>query len=83
MDFVVSFIICFTTIFKFLSILDPLFSCNCVFFAHTEEMKSVHDEIDVKDEPLSSSLECDQVCSVFFMTHMFIIRFHIRNSSLP
>ena len=40
----------------------------CVFFAHAEEIASVYDEIDVKDEPLFPSLECDQVCSVFFMT---------------
>ena len=39
-----------------------------VFFAHAEEMASVYDEIDVKDEPLFPLLECDQVCFVFFMT---------------
>ena len=39
-----------------------------VYFALAEEMASVYDEIDVKDEPLFPSLECDQVCSVFLMT---------------
>ena len=39
----------------------------CVFFVHAEEMTSVYDEIDVKDEPLLPSLECDQVCSVLFI----------------
>ena len=66
---IVAFIIWFTIIFSFLSnmhnFIEPYL---CVFFAHTEEMASVYDEIDVKDEPLSPSLECDQVCSVFFIT---------------
>ena len=43
------------------------------FFAHAEEMASVHDGIYVKDEPLFPSLECDQVCSVFFLILMFIM----------
>ena len=46
---------------------------SCVFFAHAEEMASVFDEIDVKDEPLFPSLEYDQVCFVFFIGLMFII----------
>ena len=40
----------------------------CVFFAHAEEMASVYDEIDIKDEPLFPSLESDQVSSVLVMT---------------
>ena len=39
-----------------------------VFFGHAEEMATVYNEIDVKDEPLFPPLECDQVCSVIFMT---------------
>ena len=30
-------------------------------------------DIDVDSEPLLPSLECDRVCSVFFMARMFII----------
>ena len=68
-DFIVSFMICFMTIFSFLSNMDHFIQLYlCVFFAHTEEMASVYDEIDVKDEPLFPSLECEQVCYVFFMT---------------
>ena len=44
-----------------------LYLCLC-FFDHAEGMASVYDEVDVKDESLFPSLECDQVCSVFFMT---------------
>ena len=73
-DFIVAFIICFKTIFSFLSNMDPFIQLYLsVFFARAEKMASVYDEIDVKDEPLFPSLECDQVCSVFFMTLMFII----------
>ena len=66
------------TMFKFLSILAhfiPLYLC--VFFAHTEEMAFVCDEIDIKDEPLFPSSECDQVCSVFFMNLIFIVVYHM------
>ena len=53
------------TIFSFLSNMDHFIHLYlCVFFAHAEEMASVYDEIDVKDEPLFPSLECDQVCSL-------------------
>ena len=49
-----------------------------VLFNHAEEIASgLKVEIDVKDEPLLPSLECDQVCSVFFMTLMFNIDFLI------
>ena len=43
------------------------------FFVHAEDMASVHDEIDVKEEPSIPSLERDQVCSVFFMILMLMI----------
>ena len=43
-----------------------------VFFGHAEEMASVYDEIDVKDEPLFPSLECDQVCFYdFYVAYIF------------
>ena len=62
------------TIFSFPSNMDHLIQLYlCVFFAYAEEMASVYEEIDIKDEPLFPSLECDQVCSVFFMTLLFII----------
>ena len=48
-----------------------LFSCTYVFLYNAEEMSFVYDEIDEKDEPLFPSWECDQVCSVFFMTHVY------------
>ena len=44
-----------------------------LFFGHAEEMASVYDEIDIKEEPLFPSLECDQVCSVYFMILTLII----------
>ena len=59
----------FMTAFSFLSNMDHFIQLYLsVYFALAEEMASVYDEIDVKDEPLFPSLECDQVCSVFFMT---------------
>ena len=68
-DFIVAFIICFMTIFSFLSNMYYFIQLYlCVFFApHSEEMASVYDEIDVKEEPLFPSLESDQVCSMLFM----------------
>ena len=57
---------------SFLSNMDH-FMYLCVFFARTEEMASVYDEIDIKDEPLFPSMECDQVCSVYFMILTLII----------
>ena len=44
-----------------------------VVFFHAEKMTSVSNEIYVKEEASCSSLESDQVCSVFFMTLLFII----------
>ena len=62
-DFIVTLITCFITIFSFLSKMDHSIQMYlCVLFGHAEEMASVYDEIDVKDEPLFPSLECDKVC---------------------
>ena len=67
-DFIVTLITCFITIFSFLSKMDHSIQMYlCVLFGHAEEMASVYEEIDIKNEPLFPSLECNQVCSVFFM----------------
>ena len=57
----------FMAMSSFLSNMDH-FMYLCVFFARPEEMASVYDEIDIKDEPLFPSLESDQVSSVLVMT---------------
>ena len=68
-DSIVAFIICLMTLFSFLSNLDHFIQLYlCVSFAHAEEMASVYVEINVKDEPLLPSLECDLVGSEFFIT---------------
>ena len=65
------------SIFLFLSNMDHFIQLYlCVFFAHAEEMASVYDEIDIKDESLFPSLESDQVCSMLVMTFIFIIDYH-------
>ena len=51
-----------------------------VLFAHAGEMESVDDEIDVKDQPLFPSSECDQVCSTHYDPHVYY-KFDIRNLS--
>ena len=77
-DFIVAFIICFMTIFSFLSNIHHFIQPYlCVFFAQTEGIASVYDETYVKDEHPFPSSECDQVGSVLFMTLMFIIDYRI------
>ena len=71
-DFIIAFIISSSIIFVFLSIMNhfiPLYLY--VFFAHAGEMASVYDQIDVKDEPLFPSLECDQVGSVLYDPYVY------------
>ena len=53
-------------IFLFLSVIDHLIELYLVFFFHTGDMVSVCNEIYVKEELSCSSLETNQVCSVFF-----------------
>ena len=71
-DFIIAFIISSSIIFVFLSIMNHFIQLYlCVFFAHAGEMASVYDEIDVKDEPLFPSLECDQVGSVLYDPYVY------------
>ena len=50
------------TMFPFLSNMHHFIQLYlCDFFAHTEEMASFYDEIDVKDDPIFPLLECDQI----------------------